>query len=70
MIGRMLSVASLTAFVSGGVGPVQPTPVRVPDSAPPAASPPQLKGPPAGKGEGATEPTRMLPRGSLLDLSV
>ncbi len=71
----MLSIASLAAFSGSGIGPVHPTnptPVRAPGgSAPPAGSPPPPpQGPPAGKGEGGVEPTRMLPRGSLLDLSV
>jgi hypothetical protein len=70
MINRMLSIASLVAFSSSAIGPVQPTPVRVPGSGPPAVSPPPRQGPPAGKAEGGAEPTRMLPRGSLLDLSV
>jgi hypothetical protein len=69
MIHRMLSVASLTAFSSSGISPVHPTPVRAPGSPPPAGTlPPQE--PPAAKGAGGAEPTRMLPRGSLLDLSV
>jgi hypothetical protein len=49
---------------------VHPTPVRAPGSPPPAAPPPPPQGPSAGKGEGGVEPTRTLPRGSLLDLSV
>ncbi|MGA3397699.1 MAG: hypothetical protein ABSC95_00660 [Acetobacteraceae bacterium] len=70
MIRRMLSVASLSAFSSSGISPVHPTPVRAPGSPPPAAPPPPPQGPSAGKGEGGVEPTRTLPRGSLLDLSV
>ncbi len=69
MIHRMLSVASLTAFSSSGISPVHPTPVRAPGSPPPAGTPPPQE-PPAAKGAGGAEPTRMLPRGSLLDLSV
>lgn len=73
MMRRMLSVASLAALSSSAISPVHPTPVRAPGS-PPANRPPPspVQGAPAGKGEGAgnAEPTRMLPRGSLLDLSV
>jgi hypothetical protein len=69
MIVRMLSVASLTAFSTGGISPVHPTPVRAPGILPPPAQPPS-QGQPADKGEGGAEPTRTLPRGSLLDLSV
>jgi hypothetical protein len=69
MMLRMLSVASLTALSSSGIGPVHPTPVRAPGSPLPDRPPPPVQGAPAGKGEGAAEPTRILPRGSLLDLS-
>jgi hypothetical protein len=67
----MLSIGSLSAFSSGGIGPLHPTPARASGTASSSAappSPPQV--PPAGKGGGGMEPTRMLPRGSLLDLSV
>jgi hypothetical protein len=72
MIHRMLSVTSLSAFSSSGISPVQPTPVRLPGTSPSSAAPPPSppQGPPTGKGEGGVGPTRMLPRGSLLDLSV
>jgi len=67
----MLSVASLSAF-SGVVAPRVATPVRFPGVAPagstPAPQPPPAV-PPAGNGANG-EPVRVLPRGSLLDLSV
>ncbi|HVC59354.1 MAG TPA: hypothetical protein VND19_03180 [Acetobacteraceae bacterium] len=63
----MLSIASLTAL--SGINPVHPTLVRLPGSQPPGAPPPPPQGPSTGKGAGGVEPTRMLPRGSLLDLS-
>jgi len=66
----MLSVTSLAAFSSSGISPVHPTPVRAPGSSPAGAPPPPPQAPPTGKGDGGVEPTRMLPRGSLLDLSV
>jgi hypothetical protein len=71
MIDSMLSVTSLAAFSSSGIGPVHPTPVRAVGSASPGALPrPSPPGLPTGTGEGAAAPSRTLPRGSLLDLSV
>jgi hypothetical protein len=70
MMRRMLSVASLAAFSGSGINPVHPTPVRAPASPPPdRPKPPPVQGAPAGIGEGAAAPSRILPRGSLLDLS-
>jgi hypothetical protein len=69
----MLSIASLAAFSSGAIGPLQPTLVRAPGSSAPNASPSptQAQPPPTlANGGGSAEPTRLLPRGSLLDLSV
>ena len=66
----MLSVSSLAAFSSSnGIGAVHPTPVRAPGS-PPPNRPPPVQGASGGTGDGAVTPTRTLPRGSLLDLSV
>jgi hypothetical protein len=72
MIRRMLSVSSLSAFSSSGIGSIQPIPVRLPNIRPPAASQPSspAQSAPTGNGAGGMEPTRTLPRGSLLDLSV
>jgi hypothetical protein len=66
----MFSIASLSAFSGSGISPVHPTQVRAQGSAPQVASPPVPPGPLLGKGDSGVEPTRTLPRGSLLDLSV
>jgi hypothetical protein len=66
----MFSVASLSAFSGSGISPVPPMQVRAQGSAPQLASPPATQPLPGGKGDSAVEPTRTLPRGSLLDLSV
>jgi hypothetical protein len=72
----MLSLSSLAAFSSGvaQAAPGHANPllrVRSASVQPlqPAASAPASALPPAGGGEGGT-PNRVLPRGSLLDLSV
>lgn len=71
----MLSVASLSAF-SGAISPAQPTPVRLPfGSGAPSSTPAPIPQTPAvpqasQSGDGTQPPSRMLPRGSLLDLSI
>ena len=69
----MISIGSMSAFSSaGGAAPIHPAhprplPVRTQQSAPPPATPqPGLAAP----AEGSRTPPRILPRGSLLDLSV
>ena len=77
MILPMLSPTSLAAF-SAGIQSLHPAPVqrtRVPGTGPPGAGaalpPPATQaGPPRGGGDGTAQPTRLLPRGSLLDLTV
>jgi hypothetical protein len=72
----MISIGSMSAFSSpGGTAPVhpahpRPVPVRTQPSAQtalPSASAPQGVSAPS---EGSRTPPRILPRGSLLDLSV
>jgi hypothetical protein len=70
MISHMLSVGSLAAFSNLGISTAHPTPVRAQAATPQSASPPQRPVPALGSGNAAPEPTRLLPRGSLLDLSV
>jgi len=69
----MLSVASLSAF-SGAIGPAQPLPVRLPSGGGTAPAPSASPTPPApqipSSNQGTQAPTYLLPRGSLLDLSV
>jgi hypothetical protein len=78
MILRMLTSTSLAAFSTGlvptGQGngrPVQP--VRASNATAPGLTPTTLTAPqttPATGDSGAVTPSRILPRGSLLDLAV
>jgi hypothetical protein len=73
ILPRMISNASLSAFsASNGVsspGSARPAPVQRAQATAPARSAPL---PPASPGGGPAppSPTRLMPRGSLLDLSV
>jgi hypothetical protein len=82
MILGMLSSSSLSAF-SAGLGHLHPTPAqrapvqpaRAPGGAQGGAAGPATHaapstGMPSGRGPDTPPPTRLLPRGSLVDLSV
>jgi hypothetical protein len=76
MLRGMIAIGSMSAFSgAGGPGPVHPAhPRPVPVRSPPpaqAAAPPATSSPGApAPTEGQRHPPRILPRGSLLDLSV